>query len=657
MLSFNMNIIRYNTVLLFLFFIASVSHAKSDDPIIIKVGDDAITKSELEYAYNKSHKNSDSKKQTLEQFVQSYIDLKLKIQEAKKLNLDKNPDFNSEYEAYLEELKKPYMQDTISILDYTKEIYDRLHENIEVSELFVAFPDGIILPKDTLAVYEKAKKIKKELKSNGNNFDELVRKYSNDSVTSSSSRPGYIRWMTALMTDTPIEDAIYNSPINEVSNPIRTNFGYVLAKPLARRSDQGQMKVSHIFFQYSKIDPSQQERDSIINLANNIYNRLLAGENFEELCTKYSKDKQTIDKGGVIDWFGTKNPLPLKYEAALKGIKVGEVTKPQDANYGCHIFRLDEIKEIAPFADSKKDLSEYLEKSNRVDIIRFMELNKLKKEIPFNVKKVSYHKLEELAQLYMPNDSVFNEKASVFGSDILLQIDNREYTINDFLFYLKENPYYRVRLSTDILNYAFNYFALDLVKEAKYEILLEQYPELNNLAREYYDGILLFNVTNQEIWTKAQEDNVGLKNLYNENPKKYKWNSSKYEGYLIFTKNEEIEQKAKQIIKTQKNSNNLVAILKEELNKDGQNNIVIEKGFWGKGDNDYVDSIIYNTSTNKQFIGYPEYFLEGQLIKSPRNFDDVKGQVVSEYQTILEKKWLESLYKKYKVEINKDALN
>lgn len=646
---------KYYILGFFILIAVFFTHAKSKDSIVARVGDEILYKSEFDYAYNKSNSGLTTK-QTEAQFLKSYIDFKMKVLEAKRLKLDENINFNEEYNRYISDLKETYLKDTITIFNYAEMVYRRLHENIEVSELFIAYPNGIILPKDTLDTYNRAKRIKSELKSDNSNFTDLVKKYSNDSLTATSSRPGYVGWFSSLMLDPLLEDAIYDTPVNKVSEPIRTNYGYFLIKPLNKRPDKGQKLVSHILLHYKKTNPTQLERDSLLNLANTIYEDLQSGANFELLCSKYSDDLKTAQDGGKLGWVDIKNPLPAEFDEVLDKLNVGELSKPFEAPYGYHIFRIEDKQQLSSFKEIQEDLYELINKK-RIDNLNFKELSNLRQKFPYEIKKSSYKKLEVLARKYIPNDSVFIEKASVFGDEILLEIDKRQYTVEDFLFYLQKNPSYRVRLSTDILNYALNYFIFDTLKGVKEESLMELYPELKNLAREYYEGLLLFDVINQVIWERSQTDKNELDSLYNLNPDKYKWDSPKYEGYLIYAKNEDIMNQAKQIIKTQPKSINIPVVLKEQLNVNGQLNVIIEKGFWSKGDNEYVDHILYNIPTNQQMIDYPKYFLEGKLIDKPRNFEDVRGQVISEYQAILENEWLQSLRKRYKVEINEDVLN
>jgi peptidyl-prolyl cis-trans isomerase SurA len=652
-----MNVTKY-LVFTITAFLSLTIHAQSSDPIVAKVGDENISKSELEYAYKKSINNNTTEKQTLEQFLQNYIDFKLKVQEAKQQGLDKESSFKTEYNKYLSDLQRSYMEDTITMPAFAKTIYDRLCENREVSHLLVAFPDKRVFPHDTLTAYNKIVAIRKELKKDGSNFSELIKKYSSDTISAKRERPGNLGWITSMSMEYPVEEFIYNSPLNVVSQPIRSNYGYHLVKVLDKRPDVGQINVSHILIHFPQLNPTKAERDSVQKRVNNVYNELLAGANFFELCAKYSDDKSTSNQGGDLGWFGVRNPLPSKFESALKDIKQEELTKPIETDYGFHILYVNERVYIDSWKKMKKDVIEFLNGSDRKSRINTILLNRLSKEIPYQINQSAYLKLEQLAQQNSPIDSLFKEEAKLFSDDILVNVDTNTYTVGDLVSYLDKNPQYMFSLSTDILYFTVNTFILDKITQQKRVNLMQLYPELKLLAQEYYGGILLFDITNKEIWEKAQTDKKGLEKLYRKNTKKYQWDSPKFEGYLIYARNKDVVEQAKNIIKEQpKGATNLASILKEKLNVNGEQNIIVEKGLWAKGENEYVDHALYQTVLKKEMIGYPEHFLEGKSIDKPRNFEDVRGLVIADYQTELEQQWMKSLRKKYTVEINKDALN
>lgn len=642
-------------VTLLLVLSCSIAYGQSD-PILMKINGNKITKSDFEYAYKKAN-NEASEDQSVDQFLESFINYKLKVEEAKSLELNKDEIFLKEYSRYLEQSQSPYITDSISPEIVARKIYDRLGQNVQMSQLFVAFPTEDILPKDTLKTYNKIVSIRESaIKGDDKEFEELVIKFSDDSVSRKSSIPGYLGWKTALMLDPEVEEAMYSTELDSISQPIRTNRGYYLIKVFNRRQDLGQINLSHIFFPYPYENSNTAQKDSVRSQAQKVYEELLSGANFAQAATQYSLDQPTASRGGALGWFGVSNPLPPLFEEPLFSLKEGEISQPLEMDYGFHIFKIVNKRYQLPWENLKEQIIKAISQDNRNEQIKELKREKLKKEFPYSLNDSAYNQLETIAGTYHIADSIFFEKIAPLNDLLLLSTGNKEYKVIDFVHFLAENPNTNFALSTDILSHKVNDFILQKLQEEQKASLDEKYPEFHHLTTEYYDGILLFDVMNQEIWTKAQNDTKALQQLFTDNPSKYQWETPRYKGYVIHAKDKSTLKKVKELIKRYPNQDTLGQILIQELNSDSIKNIYIEKGLWGKGENGFIDRTIFKTKNNREIIGYPEFVISGKLINSPETFEDVRGLLISEYQTILEKEWIESLRKKYKVEINDDVL-
>lgn len=642
-------------VTLLLVLSCSIAYGQSD-PILMKINGNKITKSDFEYAYKKAN-NEASEDQSVDQFLESFINYKLKVEEAKSLEMNKDEIFLKEYSRYLEQSQSPYITDSISPEIVARKIYDRLGQNVQMSQLFVAFPTEDILPKDTLKTYNKIVSIRESaIKGDDKEFEELVIKFSDDSVSRKSSIPGYLGWKTALMLDPEVEEAMYSTELDSISQPIRTNRGYYLIKVFNRRQDLGQINLSHIFFPYPYENSNTAQKDSVRSQAQKVYEELLSGANFAQAATQYSLDQPTASRGGALGWFGVSNPLPPVFEAPLFSLKEGEISQPLEMDYGFHIFKIVNKRYQLPWENLKEQIIKAISQDNRNEQIKELKREKLKKEFPYSLNDSAYNQLETIAGTYHIADSIFFEKIAPLNDLLLLSTGNKEYKVIDFVHFLAENPNTNFALSTDILSHKVNDFILQKLQEEQKASLDEKYPEFHHLTTEYYDGILLFDVMNQEIWTKAQNDTKALQQLFTDNPSKYQWETPRYKGYVIHAKDKSTLKKVKELIKRYPNQDTLGQILIQKLNSDSIKNIYIEKGLWGKGENGFIDRTIFKTKNNREIIGYPEFVISGKLINSPETFEDVRGLLISEYQTILEKEWIESLRKKYKVEINDDVL-
>lgn len=638
----------------------STAIGQKNDPVIATIGGVPVLQSEFEYAYNKDALINIENRQTKEQFLDAYLNSKLNTIEARSKGIDKTTAFRKEYTNSIDLMMDAYTKDSIFNNDWIKKVYRRAGENIEVLNIFIPFSkSGYIYPSDTLSTYETATDLRKIIKNDGTNFEESIQQYlsANPSNTNSIIL-GQKSWITSMMTDENYENQVYQLGINNVSEPIRTRYGYYIVKVLNRRPDQGIVRVSDIYLKYPQ-NATNNQKDSVNELASVVYGKLINGADFDELYQQYTSDFD-IEAKGDLGFFGIRRPINTSFQEAIDKVPVGGYTKPFLFADGLHIVKVTDIRYITSFGEMKKDIVNRLNNADFRNRFYVHENEAAKEKIPYSIESYAYNELLEIANQNNFCENDFENINLSTASKILVVIGDKKYTIGDFLAFFKNNrkdicSIYT--LSSDILYYGVNSYLFNLLKEENKERLLENDPQLINIAKEYYDGILYFNIMSDELWDKARTDEQGLNRFYENHKAKYKWNSPRYDGYLIFAKNENIKKEAEAILKRDGGNRNLASLLKEKLNTKEDVNIIVEKGFWSKGENQYIDALLYGVPTSKTFIGYPVYFFEGQKIEQPRNMDDVRGLVVTDYQSDLDKEWIANLRKKYDIVINKNALD
>lgn len=192
---------------------------------------------------------------------------------------------------------------------------------------------------------------------------------------------------------------------------------------------------------------------------------------------------------------------------------------------------------------------------------------------------------------------------------------------------------------------------------AREDSLLEtKYPEFGNLMTEYYDGLLFFEVSSREVWNKASEDEAGLTKFFKKNKKKYKFETPRYRGAVIYANSAEDMAKAKKLF-TDAPQEEYRQIMKDNFYVDSVFTVRIEMGIFSIGDNAWVDKMVFGQGeggTMKR--GFTLVDVAGTLLKGPQTYKDVKGHVINDYQKYLEERWLKVLRKKYKVEVDDEVL-
>ena len=192
---------------------------------------------------------------------------------------------------------------------------------------------------------------------------------------------------------------------------------------------------------------------------------------------------------------------------------------------------------------------------------------------------------------------------------------------------------------------------------AKEDAMLEtKYPEFGNLMREYYDGLLFFAVSTQEVWNKSSNDEKGLKKYFKKNKKKYRFESPRFRGAVVYANSQQNLDMVKGLIEDE-DSDEYKEVLEKGLPKDSARTVRIELGVFAQGDNAWVDKIIFNKGEGgKMRYGFTVVDVIGEMIKNPESYKDVKGTVTNDYQKYLEEEWVKKLRKKYKVEVYHDVL-
>lgn len=176
--------------------------------------------------------------------------------------------------------------------------------------------------------------------------------------------------------------------------------------------------------------------------------------------------------------------------------------------------------------------------------------------------------------------------------------------------------------------------------------------EMKHLIREYHDGLLLFEISNREVWEKGTNDEEGLKAYFKKNKKKYRWDEPRFKGMVYHVKDQKDVKAVKKCVKGLAFAD-WNEKLRSTFNGDSIIRIRVEKGIFKKGDNALVDSVIFkvNNVDVKETKNYPIDAVYGKKLKQPKEMSDVRNQVTADYQALLEKQWVAALRKKYAVEV------
>jgi peptidyl-prolyl cis-trans isomerase SurA len=189
-------------------------------------------------------------------------------------------------------------------------------------------------------------------------------------------------------------------------------------------------------------------------------------------------------------------------------------------------------------------------------------------------------------------------------------------------------------------------------------ILEKKYPEFRYMINEFHDGILLFEISGKNVWNRVSNDSSGLRGYYEEH--KNNWLSRRgIEGKIYMLKSPDGGQLLTEEFKKYSRKPDLDDILLKKFNKKNDTLLFIKEGTWFKGDNPEIDKVEWISGSHSfTSEGFPSVILIKKVLEpSPLKFDDVKGEVMTGYQELLESEWIRQLNKKYSVKIDNSVLD
>ena len=614
----------------------------AQDEVLMTINGEPVTKAEFEYIYNKNNSDNAIDKKTLDEYVDLFVNFKLKVAEAKAQGFDTLKTFTRELNGYRKQLAKPYLTDTELEEALYQEAYSHFSQDCEVSHILIRTEGD-----DTLTAYNKTLDVIKRLK-NGEDFNKVADETSDDQ--SVARNHGYLGWFTALQLVWPFEKAMYELPLNEISNPIKSNYGYHVIKVHNRRPAWGQVNARHIMKVCNERMPQDMQAKKLQEMLE-IQKRLDAGEDFAMLAIELSDDKASAQKGGDLGWFGIGR-MVKEFEKATFALNPGETSEIIKTQFGYHIINLKEKRGVEPFEKKKGDIQRMMQYDDRGTAAKISFVNKLKEEYNCQINDTEIAKAKALVAECANNDSLLKAKGAEMDG-IFMTFADQQIPTSELIAYYATTKI----MGGDIDDKLAQIAEMKLIQYEDSQ-LENKYTDFANLMQEYHDGILLFEVSNKEVWEKAIKDVNGLNEFFKKNKKNYTWSEPRYKGFVIKCKDTET---AKQLQKTIKkmNPDSVVNYINKQLNNDSITFASVERGLWKQGENSSVDLAKFK-ATNAQVEvneNLPITIVLGKMLKNPEVYTDVRGAITADYQNYLEKVWIETLRNKYPVEINQEVLN
>jgi peptidyl-prolyl cis-trans isomerase SurA len=591
----------------------------------------------------------DDSQKDLNQYLELFIGYKLKVNKAYKLGLQNNTKYQSELNSYRNQLSKSYLNDSKVTNQLIEEAYNRSIKEIKASHILLSF-DESSKGADTLAFYNKALALKKQIE-NGESFESVALANSQD--PSVSDNKGNLGYFSAFRMVYPFESAAYKTAVGQISNPVRTRFGYHLIKVTDVRDNKGEVTVAHIMI----LNPSDAKEEAKLKAKqtiDDISKKLQQGESFEALANQFSEDKSTAAKGGVLQRFGTGQLSSEAFESVAFSLeKSGDISQPFESGFGWHIVKLIEKHPIKSFADSKSELENKIKRDERSIILTNTLASKLKSKYTIEVNKTQYKNIEKTVTdaIYSQTWELPKEDQSI--KDDLLVIDKtKKVATMSFASYLQSQQKNKqtTKPVTKLVSELFESWKGEQLIAYYTDNLEREFPDFKNVMDEYRDGLLLFDLMEKEIWDKSKTDTIGLQNFYNLNTSKYNW-KERFDVDILSSTDATVMESAQKMLQKGKS----IEFIKSKLNKKDKVAIMVKSGLFEKN-YDILDKISNLTlgsnntfkDANYSFVVHVKNIKPAEV----KALEDCKSKVINDYQQYLESTWVDELKKEFKISIN-----
>ena len=491
-------------IVFFICFNISFSQLKNDE--LFKVNDSVVLIDEFNRVYNKNIDLIDDKNQKdFESYLDLFVNYKVKLAEAYELKFHEDPKYKTELNKYAKQLQNTYLTDKKSEEKFLKEAYERTKYEVNVSHILIRIDEN---NNDTIQIVEKLKSLRSSFLNLS--IDEFNKKYNQDNQMIVEN----LGYFSAFKMIYNFENMAYKTPVGEVSSPFRTRFGFHILKVNDKRNSLGEVTVGHIM--------TYKNKDGALDRIKNISDSIKKGTSFEFLAKKYSEDKNSSFKGGRLAPFssGQINSIPFE-NAAFDLVEKNQISDPVETKYGWHLIKLYDKKNIKEFDEIKFQLLNKLKKSSRFNIVSesFYSFLLNRYSLSYENKNLNYF-ISILDSSYITGE--WNIPENIDEEKILITIHNKILKYIDFATFLEDNQnrgnFNSIsQLVNDLYKRFIDYNTLEVYKNN----LEKENSDYRFIIKEYREGLLLFNLMQEKIWTLKVSDSTQLKSFFENNRDKY----------------------------------------------------------------------------------------------------------------------------------------
>ena len=623
--------------------------AAADDPVLMTVNNHNIKLSEFEYLYKKNN-SQQLNKQPIDEYIDMFVDYKLKVADAEAAGIDTTAAFLTEYSQFRNDLAAPLLKDHAVEDSLLRQAYSHYIEDVNISHIM--FHNDDTSEENDARLRSLAESVRDSIIAGNMTFDEAAARYSIDRGT--KDRGGNMGWLIAGRYPWAFEVAAFDTPAGSISHAVNSGYGYHIVKVNERRPSRGEVKARHILRLTRGLDEAEAARQK--EAIDSIYQAIMSGDDFAVVAKSESQDPGSARNGGDLGWFGS-GVMIAEFDSVAFATPTGEISKPFKTAFGWHIVQTTDRRQTATYDEMLPKLKESIAGDSRGTLAARSSLRRFIKKYDSHLIDSNLDRIETMIAANPEGlDSAMRVTLATSGIDVA-EVNGKKIGISEVVAELPVSVALNAKNGRQLIASTANDIVEKRTLECAAEDLALTDTDYRNLLNEYRDGILLFEISNRNVWDKANKDKEGLEKFFKKNIKNYTWDKPRFKGYIIFSTNDSLLDVAYNYADSLTTID--PAVFARDMRAKFGRDLRVERVIAAEGDNPITDYLAFGAKkpVNEKTHWTHYRAFRGEMLDAPREVADVRGKVTADYQQYLEKEWLKRLHKKYKVKINKKVLD
>ena len=632
---------------------------------VLTVGEESVSLADFEHIFLKNNRDSIITEAALDEYMELFINFKLKVQAAEALGMDTVETFQKELAGYRTQLARPYLTNNELLDELVRQAWERKQEEVRARHILVSC-SAQANRADTMKAWKRANAMRTRI-LNGEDFEAVALSKAGSDDPSVRDNGGDLGWFSAFQMVYPFEEAAYTTAVGDLSSIVRTRYGYHFLEVTGRRDARGEIRAAHIM-----IRTKEGADDATLKTAeeriNSIHDLLGKGIPWEELALKMSEDASTASKAGELPWFGTGKMVEEFENAAFGLTEDGQFSAPFKTSYGWHIVKRLEYRAPATFEASKRELQKKVSRDSRSELTRASFLENLKAEYNYTSNATAIKSLKRIAakqdSVFFPGHPLANVPSKTAAAT-LLTIGDESARVADFVDYLNIVKIRNAEAGANtVIDEQLTSWSDKLLLDYEDARLEAKHDDFRLLMEEYHDGILLFELTDEKVWSKAVKDTAGLEAYHAAHVGDFMW-GMRAEVDIFTCADEKAVKAARKAVKKGKD----LVTFQRDYNAENGNSITLTSGRFSEGANTWGDKVLADAAAGALTEKAPVFatyegggdeivlvHVGAVRLPEPKTLAEARGQVIAAYQDHLEAEWVEALRAGTTVEVNRALL-